>query len=175
MEYSLLKAISPQLPYLKSHTPYVQLSPYPAKDLVNPGIGQATRIFSFYVPLSSISNPYEINKVESSKINQEGYGEGETNNFNLEQPTSITNNTNNETLMDDKNDNVSLEKEMSKNDIDNVVSLSPGLKESFQHPTIKIGKSLILPSKTKITKKNNEKIKSMKSTLKVVKHKFNVI
>lgn len=67
MEYSLLKSITPQLPYLQPVSPYVTLSSMPAIDLVNPGLGHVTRLYDFYVPLASLQNPYEINKVDTKK------------------------------------------------------------------------------------------------------------
>jgi hypothetical protein len=55
MEYRLLKTIeSSQLTLLPKET-LPRLTPYPANNCVNPGLGQIARLYSFYVPLYSRS------------------------------------------------------------------------------------------------------------------------
>ena len=54
MEYNLLKTIEPSIgDIVCPNEIYPRLSPYPAMDFVNPGLGQISRLYSFYVPLHS--------------------------------------------------------------------------------------------------------------------------
>jgi hypothetical protein len=72
MEYSLLKTIEPNLGMQMCPIQNPHLTPYPAIDYVNPGVGQAARLFSFYVPLHSRQSPYAIEKEEDNAMSQEG-------------------------------------------------------------------------------------------------------
>ncbi len=53
-----------------THNPH--LTPYPAIDYVNPGLGQAARLYSFYVPLHNSQSPLTIEKKEDNAMLQEG-------------------------------------------------------------------------------------------------------
>lgn len=156
MEYSLLKTISTPLPYLKSYTPYVRLTSTPNIDLVNPGVSQSVRLFSFYVPLGSNHNPYEISKIDTKKLNnQEGFGElddTESNENASESESSLELSENNklESLPDINAPAIDIQKEPE-----------PGLKESLNYPKISIKKTIFKPKST-VIKKN-------------LKHKFTVI
>jgi hypothetical protein len=72
MEYNLLKTIEPNLGLQMCPIRNPHLTPYPAIDYVNPGLGQAARLFSFYVPLYSNQSPHNIHKEEDNSILQEG-------------------------------------------------------------------------------------------------------
>ena len=62
MEYSLLKTIEVNLGSPVPTSSYPKLTPYPATDFVNPGLGQIGRLYSFYVPLYSHSNLHSVSK-----------------------------------------------------------------------------------------------------------------
>lgn len=164
MDYTLLKQITPQLPYLQPHSPYVRLTSMPARDLINPGIGQVIRLYDFYVPLAAAThNPYEIQKsdVADKKIDQEGYGDKQEseskNSENLESsallPTDIEKDNSNE-----------VEEPKIETKLDD------GLLTSFQHPKIKVGKLVIERSDTEPVKKT-----PLKKNLKILKHKFHIV
>ena len=84
MEYQLLKTIEPNLGLCRN-PPFPQLSPYPAFDYVNPGVGQISRLFSFYVPIHTRPNLHSLEKKVSlnetvplnEADNREGFGAGE--------------------------------------------------------------------------------------------------
>jgi hypothetical protein len=72
MEYNLLKTIEPNLGLQMCPMQNPHLTPYPAIDYVNPGLGQAARLFSFYVPLHTNQSPFAIEKKENNAVLQEG-------------------------------------------------------------------------------------------------------
>ena len=45
MEYNLLKTIESNLGPTVSSSIYPRLTPYPAKDYINPGVGQISRLY----------------------------------------------------------------------------------------------------------------------------------
>jgi hypothetical protein len=63
MEYNLIKTIQPNLHHLiiSTHT-YPRLTPYPACNFVNPGMGNIAKLYSFYVPLFNDTFPHLIQK-----------------------------------------------------------------------------------------------------------------
>ena len=72
MEYNLLKTIEGNFSKTLVSSTYPQLTPYPATDFVNPGLGQISRLYSFYVPLYSHKDLFSVTK----KVNNlEGSGE----------------------------------------------------------------------------------------------------
>lgn len=168
MEYSLLKSITPQLPYVQPTSPYVHLTSMPAKDYVNPCVGQVSRLYSFYVPLMSSVNPFEISKIDTKIINdQQGKGVSENNLDTIQNDIDETSEveSSNVKVIDD-NENTQVE----ENDKKSLHEISPGILKSFQNPQIKIGKTIW--GKTKAPKKT-ESFKSFK--IKKTKHKFNII
>jgi hypothetical protein len=73
MEYNLQKTIEPSLfGQLMPQSMYPKLTEYPANDYVNPGVGQITRLYSFYVPLYSKNLLHEI--IDSLVSDQLGAG-----------------------------------------------------------------------------------------------------
>ena len=54
-----------------------RLSPFPATDYVNPGLGQISRLYSFYVPLYKANNLHALQKkmAQVSAENLQGSGE----------------------------------------------------------------------------------------------------
>ena len=51
MEYKLLKTIEQPIAMMMPNETLPRLTPYPAYDFVNPGLGQISRLYTFYVPL----------------------------------------------------------------------------------------------------------------------------
>ena len=54
-----------------------RLTSTPANNFVTPGIGQITKLYSFYTPLHSQKPTHAIEKQISSSLNQEGSGKSE--------------------------------------------------------------------------------------------------
>ena len=83
MEYNLLKTIENGIgaPFMPKER-FPKLSSYPANDFVNPGVGQITRLYSFYVPLYSNRNLHELEK-KNSLENLEGSGDIEETDSNI--------------------------------------------------------------------------------------------
>ncbi len=71
MEYNLLKTIEPNLALQMCPLRNPHLTPYPAIDYVNPGLGNAARLFSFYVPLYANQSPFNISKKEDQSFSDE--------------------------------------------------------------------------------------------------------
>lgn len=153
MEYNLLKSITPQLSYLQPLTPYVKLTSSPSKDLINPGIGQTVRLYSFYVPLASNFNPYEIKKLDAKLVKeQSGFGD-------IDQVEDDQNQTNETSL--DQNSKISInEQETNDVPVHETKKLSAGLEESLNFPKITIKKTIFKPTK---------------KAQKLMKHKFQII
>ena len=77
MEYRLLKTIEPTLGgFLCPSEAFPRLSAFPATDFVNPGLGQISRLYSFYVPLYNARSLHTIQKKmsEVGAENLEGSG-----------------------------------------------------------------------------------------------------
>ena len=74
MEYNLLKTIEGNLGLNSASSTYPKLTPFPANDFVNPGLGQISRLYSFYVPLYSQNNLHSVSKKVNIE-NLEGSGE----------------------------------------------------------------------------------------------------
>ena len=54
MEYNLLKSIESRVsPFYIPNQTLPKLTAFPSTDFVNPGLGQISRLYSFYVPLHS--------------------------------------------------------------------------------------------------------------------------
>jgi hypothetical protein len=77
MENKLLKTIESSISafYCPNET-LPRLTAFPATDFVNPGLGQISRLYSFYVPLHSQRNLFSLQKkVESTSAELlEGFG-----------------------------------------------------------------------------------------------------
>lgn len=177
MDYSLLKTITPQLSYMQNtNSCIVHLTSTPARDLINPGIGQLTRLYNFYVPIHYASqNPYKVKKYDaqaSKENNQEGFGQTddvdnvliETKDNSNEINDQTNTNLSNETFTD-INNSESTSNEMPDEKMDE------GVKQSFEYPKIKVGKLMISSQKRLNITKNVKKVpvKNFKN------HKFHVI
>jgi len=163
MNYNLQRAINELRPTIFNR-PYPRLYSDPAVTLTSPGIGQAIKIHSMIVPLrsSKIGN-YEVKKkVDDAILQEEIIGSGKI---------SLTN-VKDTDVSDHPKDNSAL-----KSDPLIEPNLSDGLKYSFLHPKIEIGK-IVYPKNTERKRKlpmseddNNQKAKTLKSK-NPINHKF---
>lgn len=166
MDYSLLKTITPQLSYLETHSPHVRLTSMPARDFINPGFGQISRLYNFYVPLHGIGDPYRLKTidVENDKKNQHGHG-------NVSESDNIETESANTLEANESSSNTSEPNESSSNEKSTNLLMDVGVLDSFKHPKIKVGKAII-NSNVNIKKDFNGKGSLKKKSL---KHKFNII
>jgi hypothetical protein len=153
MEYSLLKTIEPNLGLQMCPVRNPHLTPYPAIDYINPGLGHAARLYSFYVPLHATESPFNITKKEEQALSQEG-GAKDT-----------VEDTDNVSVLD--NDPTQFNERKRK-------LMGDAVHSSFLHPKILTGQ-IDLEPQSKV-KKKNEIFKSENLTKlgkgKNVKHKF---
>jgi hypothetical protein len=78
MEYNLQKTIEPNLKmHMCPSSSNPRLTAYPANDFINPGIGNISKLYSFYVPIHTQSFKHEIKKngEENLKTDQLGGGD----------------------------------------------------------------------------------------------------
>jgi hypothetical protein len=151
MEYNLLKTIEPNLGLQMCPIRNPHLTPYPAIDYVNPGLAQATRLFSFYVPLYANETTHNIVK-EDNSISQEGGSKDELVNTD------------------------SIDSDIDPIDFNNRKRklMGDAIQSSFMHPKIETGKISLEPE-SKVKKKYNNSYKMEKTKVgkgKEVKHKF---
>ena len=165
MEYNLLKSIESPLSAVVTKQIFPRLSPYPATDYVNPGLGQISRLYNFYVPLPTNYNLHQINKkITNVSDNLEGFGKVDSDKTNVEEDSTIG-----------EEDPIEFNEIKRKR-------LGEPIHESFLHPklikTDKIQFGDEVPSKAKqLTKKSiskNKKIEPLHVD-KSVKHKFRLI
>jgi len=170
MEYRLLKSIEPSQGILIPKETLPRLTPYPANNCVNPGLGLIARLYSFYVPLYSNPNLHSISKHEADvepmntePLNQEGKGEDLALDIKTNAPQL-------------QNDNEAKD-EGYLNPIDfnekKRKLMGSAIHESFLHPKI-IKTDKIVFSKQKPVNNPTLETKSDKSALsfKPIKHKF---
>ncbi len=178
MEYKLLKTIEPNFVINVPNEMMPRLTPFPATDYVNPGVGQITRLYSFYVPLH-VKSLHSQTKNEPNVEAQMQEGSG-----NVE-PELINNESDNESenVLETNSDLNPIEYNEQK-----LKRLGPAVQESFLHPKIfKTGK-LSLSSSSKIPtqsqstsqnllhiKKTNNENKSNSIKSKTIKHKFQFV
>ena len=170
MEYQLLKTIEPSLAIFQNNPAHPILSPYPAFDFVNPGLGQISRIFSFYVPLHASSNLHGLKKkvAISQADNLEGFGEVVENSDVVEDESNL------------------IKKQLESDPIEfneaKRQRLGSGIHDSFLNPkVIKTGKIVFTKNTPESNEKQNEissKKKDQKKervqtqNSKITKHKF---
>jgi hypothetical protein len=153
MEYNLLKTIENGIgaPFIPREQ-FPNLSSYPATDFVNPGIGQISRLYSFYVPLYSNRNLHQLQK-KNSLENLEGSGVAEESQSNTEQTEQ--------------------EEELNKDplefNLEKRKRMGSPVQESFLHPKLIKTDKIIFKTPKKSEKKDTKVIKDIKSD---VKHKF---
>jgi hypothetical protein len=157
MEYKLLKTIERPLALMMPNETLPRLTPFPATDYVNPGIGQISRLFSFYVPLHVQKNLHAIEKkVEiadvEKKIDNDDNLEGSGNSSDLNEiETQLTE--------DPMEFNEKRRKKMG----------SP-VHNSFLHPQMRVKTNHVYFNN--VHKKNTEIKNNVKSASKNIKHKF---
>jgi hypothetical protein len=158
MEYNLLKTIEPNLGLQMCPTRNPHLTPYPAVDYVNPGLGQAARLFSFYVPLYNNLSPFNIVKEQNnSSVEQEG---GSKDQSADNEPVSFGSDRNIDPIeFNDRKRKL----------------MGDGIQSSFMHPkivtdTINLEPQSKVKRKTETVSLKSEKMKTGKGQN--VKHKF---
>ena len=168
MEYNLLKTIEPNLGLMipsQTSATMPRLSSVPSIDCVNPGLGQISRLYSFYVPLHSKQSLHlvEKNEPQVEPSNQEGGG-------NIEMDESSQEIDNTEISEDTEKVTPEQFNEMRKK------RLGSPIHASFLHPKmIKTDKIIFkLPNSVKSEKKPVSKNPVLKTNneSKPIKHKF---
>ena len=166
MEYNLQKKIEPNLLPQMPNSTYPVLTSYPAFDYINPGLGQISRLYSFYVPLFNDSNVHKIEKeINGNESNQSGAGKNEI------ETTQIGTGKNDETSeIQLKNDDL-IEDPEKFNERKRKI-LGDGLFDSFLHPKtpFKIKKISLEKPKKKVEK--NEKTQNQKKKSAQNDHNF---
>jgi len=140
MNYNLQRAINELRPTIFNR-PYPRLYSDPAVTLTYPGIGQSIKIHSMIVPLrgSKIGN-YEVKKkVDDAILQEEVIGSGKISLTDV-QDTEISDQPKDKASLDLKTDSLT------------EPNISEGLKYSFLHPKIEIGK-VVYPKKSDQEKK----------------------
>jgi hypothetical protein len=164
MEYSLLKTIENGIgcPFIPNES-YPRLTPFPATDFVNPGLGQISRLHDFYVPLYSNRHLHEKHKKVNNLDNLEGSGVSE----------NETVDTNDQIMKDQDNLVNDLKEDPVSFNLEKRKRLGDAIHESFLHPKLIKTDTLILkkPVKSETTKpqSTNHYPKS------IVKHKFKLL
>lgn len=163
MEYNLLKTIESPLSSSVTKQIIPRLSPYPATDYVNPGLGQISRLYNFYVPLPANYNLHHIKKkVANVSENLEGFGKADSDRTNEEEHIS------------QDEDPIQFNEVKRKR-------LGESIQESFLHPKLIKTNKITFASETSKPKKPSEKSKSTLTKIeplkveKTVKHKFQLI
>jgi hypothetical protein len=95
MEYNLLKTIEPSLQRIFTSSPSFShmLTPFPAHDFVNPGLGNICRQYSFYMPIHTIHDVHTKSKQESQNEENLQLGSGESKNNETNEVINDTNDT----------------------------------------------------------------------------------
>lgn len=164
MEFRLQKTIEATPFYLLANKRRYNMPSYPNTDHVNPGIGFATKIHDFYVPLYANTFPYPINKKDNlveeelpieNALNQLGTGNDDEiiTNDTIEMPKVDATN-NNDNINEDINEGLPV--------ANNKKRLNDGINFAFKHPKIKVAK-ISFDKPSKFTSK------------KTVNHKFNIV
>ena len=164
MEYNLLKTIESS--FRANFVPneqYPRLSPFPATDYVNPGVGQICRLHSFYVPLYTRQNLHEKQKKNAIE-NLEGSGEDHE-----EQKQ-------NEAISEELKDNEHDLKDPIEFNLEKRKRLGSAIQESFLHPKlIKTDKIIFKKPAVKKELNSEQTVKKPVLSEKSLKHKFKFI
>jgi hypothetical protein len=170
MEYRLLKTIEPNLGINVPNEMMPRLTPYPATDFVNPGLGQIARLFSFYVPLH-VKSLHSQNKNEPNVEAQLQEGSG---NIDHEDANKSENeiDSGSENLSEQNIDADPIEyNEMKRK------KMGFAVHDSFLHPKfIKTDKILLAsPTSSKTPVKKMKTTKTESNATKTIKHKFQFV
>jgi hypothetical protein len=167
MEYQLLKTIEHSQSVIIPKETLPRLTPFPANNCINPGLGQIARLYSFYVPMYSRPNLHSVSKniPNVEPIEQEGKGETETDIEPSSENDTVTESINS----DNEGDLNPIEYNERKRKL-----MGSAVQDTFLHPKM-IKTNTIVLSKT--TVKNEKKTKLLKdaSEKHVPKHKFQFI
>jgi hypothetical protein len=159
MEYKLLKTIERPMCTLMPNETLPRLSPYPAFDFVNPGLGQISRLYSFYVPLHTRKNLHSIEK-KIENVNTD------TANLDSLEGGGIVEDINDTETKQLNEDPLTFNEKRKKR-------LGSPVHESFLHPKFVKTNHIYLPnSTTSKTKKRSEIDTKSGSGSKIIKHKF---
>lgn len=78
MEYNLQKTIEPNLRmHMCPNSSHPRLTAYPSNNFINPGIGNISKLYSFYVPIHTQSFKHEIKKNVEEKLQTDQLGGGD--------------------------------------------------------------------------------------------------
>jgi hypothetical protein len=141
MEYNLQKTIECNLRMFPQST-YPRLSAYPSNNFVQPGLGNISKLDSFYVPLHSHSFKHEIKKNSEKTSESEQLGGGE--NEELLDASSISD-SDEESIVQKLNER---KRKM----------LGVGVFDSFMHPKPFKTKKIVLKKNSESKKFKTEKI-----------------
>ena len=154
----MLKTIEPNWATTVLPPTLPNLTAFPATDYINPGLGQISRLFSFYVPLHSQNHLHTVTK-KVNTVNLEGSGSDDIKKDESEpSKDDIT-----EPSVSDDIDPMEFNETKRKR-------LGPAIQESFLHP--KLIKTNKIVFKKPLSKKVNEVIKTELKPKKEIKHKF---
>ena len=155
MEYNLLKTIESSLgANFVPNERYPRLSPFPATDHVNPGVGQICRLHSFYVPLYTTKNLHEKQKTNAIE-NLEGSGD----------------NSQIESNAEESNDNINEINDPIEFNLEKRKRLGSAIQESFLHPKL-IKTDKIIFKTPPVKSEPKVKVQLPKVNEKSLKHKF---
>ena len=170
MEYNLLKTIESSVGtnFIPTEK-YPRLSPYPASDFVNPGLGQICRLHSFYVPLYTNKSLHEKQKTNTLE-NLEGSGSIEKANESTETPES-TETVESKDLTNSAN-STSGEIDPNEFNFEKRKRLGPAIQESFLHPKLIKTDKILFKAPLKSERKFKPKATNQNTT---VKHKFKLL
>ena len=173
MEYNLLKSIEPNCGIRVPNEKFPNLTPFPAADYINPGLGQISRLYSFYVPLYSRKNLHTLQKQapNTNAESLEGFG-------SAEEKTEVKNDVKEDIV--DSSEKDEIESQLQSNPLEFNANkrkkLGDGIHESFLYPKIIKTDKLFLPSNnTKRDKKETTFERKTNKSDKPVKHKFAII
>jgi hypothetical protein len=169
MEFNLQRLItSSSHDLIFPHTSYPALTPFPARDFVTPGVGGATNLYSFYVPLFHEISPYNIQKEEDSNVTLLQGDQIGTGNDQLESEDTSNVNTNADNVVtQSSNENPNTESLKRK--------ISDGIEHSFLHPKVFKTKTVQLPVKVSTNTVKVAKVESASPRAKnIISHKFKI-
>jgi hypothetical protein len=172
MEYNLLKTIETNFASFKTPNETLpRLTPFPSTDYVNPGLGQISRLYSFYVPMYSNKNIHTLHKkaADTNAESLEGFG-----NVQVEENTENNESEN----IDQKDESDEINSQLQSNPLELNASkrkkLGAPVHEAFLHPKIiKTDKLFIKPTQT--VKQTKQTASTSKAPKKTIKHKFEFV
>ena len=166
MEFKLLKTI--ETGFTTAVVPKQTLpilSPYPATDFVNPGLGQISRLYSFCVPTYTNKNLHELKKQSLLETHENLEGSG---------ASALPNLSNEENPETNEQKLIASQISMDPNKLNelNRKRMGSGIHEAFLYPKmIKTDKLILKPPSKQEPKEHRVKIPNL-ANKKSIKHKF---